>query len=140
MFYFFFEDGFAAQYVVVVLGEAVGFVADVLEEAQAGVVAGEADGFGAGLGVDEFFLFGEGDDHGGFDVHGFEDVHGGVELAEAAVDEDDVGEEFVAGAGFAVSAGDDFLDAEVVVVALAVLYFVAAIGIFEGDAVDEADF
>ena len=92
MLYVFFQLRFSPENVVIVLGEAMGFVADVLEEAQAGVVAGEADGFGASLGVDEFFFFGEGDDHGGFDVHGFEDVHGGVELAEAAVDQDDIGE------------------------------------------------
>ena len=39
----------AAENVVVVLGESVALIADVLEQAQAGVVAGEVEGLGAGL-------------------------------------------------------------------------------------------
>jgi hypothetical protein len=54
------------QDVVVVLGEAVGFVADGLDEAEAGVVAREADGLGLLLDVDELFLLREEITMGGF--------------------------------------------------------------------------
>ncbi len=125
---------------MVVLGEAVGFVAEILQQFEAHVVAGEAEGGGFGLDVEQFFFLGERNDHGGFDVHGGEDFHGRVELAEAAVDEDDVGIKLVARAGFAIAARDHFLNRKVVVVAQIVLDLVAAIGVFEGHAVDEADF
>lgn len=122
------------------LGEAVGLIADVLEEFEGEVIFGEADGSGSGVGVEEFLFFCEGDDHWGFDVHGGEDVHGGMELSESAVDEDEIWEEFVGIAGVAISTGDDLLDGEIVVVAEVVSDFVAAVGVFEGEAVDEADF
>lgn len=121
------------------LSEAVGFVADVLEELEAEVVALDADGVADAVDVDEFFFFGEGDDLCGFVVHGFEDVHGGVELADAAVDKDQIGEKLVAGGGLAIPAGDDFLDGEEIVVALAMLDAIAAIAVFEGNAINETD-
>ncbi len=124
---------------VVTLAEAVGFVADVLEEFEAGVGAGEFDGAFARLDVDFFFALGEGDHHGGADVHLVEGVLGGVELAEAAVDEDDVGVEFAVVAGVAVAAGDDFLDGFVVIDAGDGFDAEAAVAVFEGAAVDEAD-
>ena len=62
-----------------------------------------------------------------------------MELAEAAVDEDDVGVEFVSFACFAVSTGDDFTDGLVVIIGCG-FDAVTAVFIFEGFAVDEADF
>ncbi len=56
--YFSFAEGFlSSEDMVVVLGEAVGFVADLLEEAEAWVVSSEFEGFGLALDVDEFFFF-----------------------------------------------------------------------------------
>ena len=124
---------------MIVLGEAVGFVAEILEEFEAHVIAGEADGGGFGLDVKKFFFFGEGDDHGGFDVHGCEDFHGGVKLAEAAVDEDHVGVELVVLPGLAIAARNDLLNREIIVVTQIMFDLVAAIGIFEWHAVNEAD-
>ncbi len=134
-----FEAFFGDEKVVVALAEAVGFIADVLEEFEAGVGAGEFDGAGAGLDEDFFFAFGEGDDHGGFDVPLVEGVLGGVELSEAAVDEDDVGVEFGVLACVAVTAGDDFLDGFVVVNTGDRFDAIAAVAVFERAAVDEAD-
>jgi len=57
-----------------------------------------------------------------------------------AVDEDHVGIQFVVQTRLAITAADDFLDAQVVVVPLAVLDFVAAVAVFEGNSVKEADF
>ena len=62
-----------------------------------------------------------------------------MELAEPAVDEDDVGVEFVAFACFAVSAGDDFADGLVVIVGCG-FDAVASVFVFEWFSVDEADF
>ena len=67
------------------MGEAVGFVADLLEESEAWVVSSEFEGLRYALDVDEFFFFGDGDDHWGFGVELVKGVHGGVELADAAV-------------------------------------------------------
>ena len=53
-------EGFLlAEFVVVGLGEAVGFVAHLLEQPQRLVVAGEADGCGFGLDVDFLLAFGQ---------------------------------------------------------------------------------
>lgn len=62
-----------------------------------------------------------------------------MELAEPAVDEDYVGVEFVTFACFAVSAGDDFAYGLVVIVGCG-FDAVASVFIFEGFAVDEANF
>ena len=77
------------------LREAVRLVADLLEELEAQIVAAELDGAGFPLDVDELFLFGEAHDHRRRDVECVEDVHGGVELAQPAVDQDDIRVELV---------------------------------------------
>ena len=77
------------------LGEAVGFVADVLQQLQAQVISREADRLGLGLHVDQLFLLRQRDHHRRLDVHGLEDFHRRVELAEAAVDQDHVGIQLV---------------------------------------------
>ncbi len=67
-----------------------------------------------------------------------------MELAQPAVDEDDIGVELVAGAGLAVAAADDLADGGVVVVEPARLVggfdAVAAVLVLERTPVDEADF
>jgi hypothetical protein len=55
------EGAFAAEQVVVVLGESVGFVAHVLEQAQREGIAAQADGFFLAGEKDFFVLFGQGD-------------------------------------------------------------------------------
>jgi hypothetical protein len=60
----FVERALAAEDVVVVLGEAVGFVADLLEQAQGRIVAGQADGAAAGLDVELLLALGQRYDHG----------------------------------------------------------------------------
>jgi hypothetical protein len=49
----------SSEHVVVVLGEAVGFVADVLQEAKGGGVAAEFDRLGVAGAEDLFLLLGE---------------------------------------------------------------------------------
>jgi hypothetical protein len=70
------EGGLAAEEVVVVLGEAVGFVADVLEEAEGVAVAGEPAGFGLAGDVDLFFSLGEADREGALVLLHSERLHG----------------------------------------------------------------
>ena len=55
------EGAFAAEQVVVVLGESVGFVAHVLEQSQCEGIAAQADGFFLAGEKDFFVLFGQGD-------------------------------------------------------------------------------
>ena len=121
------------------LREAVGLVADVLEQLQAEVVPRQLQRLALGLHVDQLLLLRQRDDHRRLDVHRLEDFQRRVELAEAAVDEDHVGVQLVVAAGLAVAAADDFLDGQVVVVPLPVLDLVAAVAVLERHAVDEAD-
>ncbi len=70
---------------MIVLGEAVGFVADVLEEAEGVGVTAEAEGF-VGVGGEDFFAaLGEGEYRGRGALEGGEGGQRGVELAPAAV-------------------------------------------------------
>jgi hypothetical protein len=55
------EGAFAAEQVVVVLSESVGFVAHVLEQSQCERIAAQADGFFLAWEKDLFVLFGQGD-------------------------------------------------------------------------------
>lgn len=134
-----FEAFFGDKEVVVALAEAVGFVADMLKEFKGGIGAGEFDGGGAGLDVDFFLALGEGDHHRGAYIHFGEGGLSGMKLAEAAVDEDDVGIEFLIDASVTVAAGDDFLDGFVIVDAGDGFDTEAAVAVFERSAIDEAD-
>ncbi len=49
----------ATEDVVIVLGEAMGLIADVLKELQADVVARKVDWFALGLRVNQLFLLGQ---------------------------------------------------------------------------------
>ena len=121
------------------LGEAVGFVADVLEEAEGGVAARQGEGLVAAGEEEGFPAFGEGEEEGRFAGHLAEGVLGGVELAEAAVDEDEVGVDLLAVGGLAVAAAEDLLDHGVIVEAGDLADAEAAVAGLEGPSVDEAD-
>ena len=84
---------------MVVLGEPVGFVADRLAELQTRVGAGEPNRLRPRLVIDQFFLLRQRNNHRRFGVESFEDLERGMELTEAAVDDDQVGVEFLALAG-----------------------------------------
>src|SRR4051812_43146666 len=94
---------FAAEEVVIVLGEAVGFVADVLEQAQRERMVGEFQGPVRSRQVDFLFLLGEREKRRRGDLLVPEGGQGGGELPLAPVDEEDVGEDFVLVAEAAVA-------------------------------------
>ena len=62
------EGAFAAEQVVVVLCESVGFVAHVLEQSQCEGIAAQADGFFLAGEEDFFVLFGQGDQDRGSQI------------------------------------------------------------------------
>ena len=74
-------------------GEAVAFVADLLDDVQDGRAAVEDDGVVfLAVDVDDLFALGDGGERLRGEAELGEGVGGGVELAEAAVDEDERGE------------------------------------------------
>ena len=75
---------------MVVLGETVGLVADVLQQAQGVGMAAEAKGRVEVHGEDRFLALGQGDDHRRADGHVAEGFQPGVELPESSVDQYDV--------------------------------------------------
>ena len=123
---------------MIVLREAVGLVADLLEQAQAEVVPAEFDRGGSPLDVDQFFLFGQAHDHRWRDIERIEDLHGGVELAEPAVDQDHLGVELAAAARLAVAPADDLLQ-RLVVIIFDGCDLISAVLVLEGSAIDETD-
>ena len=71
-------------------GEAVGLVADLLDEMKDGRATLEHDGrVFLPVDVDDLFFFGDGGEGLGVDTDFGEGICGGVELAEATVDEDE---------------------------------------------------
>ena len=73
-------------------GEAMALVADHLDEMEYGRAAIEDYGLVfVAVEVDDFFFFGDGGEGLRGEAEGFEGFGGGVELAEAAVDEDERG-------------------------------------------------
>ncbi len=112
------DEFFAAAGAVGGDGEAVGFVAQALQEIQHRVARGELEGgaaghvepFAAGIAVG---AFGDGDQWQVGDAEFFEHGLGGGELAGAAIDEDEVGPMRVIavgvfGLGAGEAAGEDF--------------------------------
>ena len=90
------QRAFLAEHMVVMLSEAVGLVADVLQEPQGERPAAEHDRLGPSLHEDLFLALGQGDDGRRDDLERVEGGQGGAELALAAVDQPDVGERLVA--------------------------------------------
>ena len=87
---------FAAAEAVEGDGEAVGFVADLLDEVEDRVVAVELDGLVfLAVEVEDLFLFGDAGERLVDDGEGLEGFGGSLELADAAVDEDEAGERLV---------------------------------------------
>ena len=98
-------------------GETVGFVADLLDQVEYGVVAVELDGLVfLAVEVEDFFFLGDAGEGLVDDGEGFEGFGGGVELADAAVDEDQAGERFVFFEDALVAAGYGFAHGGEVVV------------------------
>ena len=98
-------------------GEAVSLVADLLDEVEDGIVAVELDGLVfLAVEVEDFFFFGDAGEGLVDDSEGFEGFSGGVELADAAVDEDEAGERLVFFEDAFVAAGDGFAHGGEVVV------------------------
>jgi len=84
-----------AALAVITDGEAVALVADELDEMKDGGAAVKDDGLVfVAVEVDDFFLFCDGGERLAGEAEGFEGFSGGVELAEAAIDEDQAGEGF----------------------------------------------
>jgi hypothetical protein len=78
-----------AAFAMVSDGEAVALVANALDQMQDGGAAIEDDGLVfLAVEVDDFFSLGDGGEWLGGDAEGFKGGGGGVELADAAVDED----------------------------------------------------
>ena len=89
--------------------EAVGLVADLLDQMKDGIVAVEPDRLVfLAVEVEDFFLFGDAGQRLVDDGEGFEGFGGGVELADAAVDEDKAGEGLILFQDALVAAGDGF--------------------------------
>ena len=96
LIHFLAERPLLPEHVVVVLGEAVGLVADVLEQPQGERAAAQDDRVGPAGDVDLLLLLGQRDQGRRGDAERLEGVEGRVELALAAVDQEDVGERLVA--------------------------------------------
>src|SRR3954447_14929685 len=83
----------APEDVVVVLGEAVGLVADVLEQAQGGGVPAQAQRLRRAGAVDLLLALGQRQQAGRLDAEHPERLQGGVQLPLAAVDQEHVGKD-----------------------------------------------
>jgi hypothetical protein len=98
-------------------GEAMGLVADLLDQVEDRVVAVELDGLVfLAVEVEDLFLFGDAGERLVDDSQRFEGFGGGVELADAAVDQDQAGEGLVFLEDALVAAGDGFAHGGEVVV------------------------
>ena len=125
---------------VVVLRKPVRLVADRLAELQRDVRARQPDRLGALLHIDQLFLLGQRDHHRRLAFQQCKRFERGVQLAQPAVDDDDVGVELLAIAGLAIPAAHNLPDARIIVVApLDGLDAVASVLALEGLSVDEAD-
>ena len=124
---------------VVVLGEAVSLVADVLQQPQSIRVAAEDLRIGL-TGQEHFFLaLGEGQRKRRLDVESTHRVHGGVELTFASVDQQQVGKPLALLRESTKPTRDDFVDRSEIVDAFHCADFVALVAVLEWQAVDELD-
>ena len=101
-----FGDAPFHEQLVVAVGEAVGFIADALQELEGAAVVGEADGNRPPGAVDLFEFFGEADDGEFVQAEALELAAGGAELAFSAIDDDEVGELSLAGARGGMERGE----------------------------------
>ena len=100
-------------------GEAVRFVADLLDKVQDWRMPLEDDRFVLlAVDVKDFFFFGDAGERLIDDLERFEGFGGGVQLADSAVNQDQTGHRFLFFLNTAIAAGDGFAHAgEVVVLA-----------------------
>ena len=123
---------------VVMLGEAMGLVANCLAEFETEMLAPEADGLGDAGDVQQLFLLGQRDHPRRLHAQLGERVERGVELPDAAVDQNEVGIQLFALARVAIAAADGLAHRVEVIVGDR-LNLVAAIAFLERLSVDEAD-
>ncbi len=90
------------------LGEAVGFVANMLEEAEAGVTPGQGQGFRPPGDVGDFLFFGQAHQDLRIGADLLQGFGGGGELAFAAVNQDNIRKNLAGFKHFAVTAADHF--------------------------------
>ena len=86
------------------LGETLGFIADVLKEFESGRSSREFYGSRGAKDKNFFLLFRESGDFYRWGVQFFQSGMNGMELAESAVDEDEVGPKLFAGEGVFIPA------------------------------------
>ncbi len=122
---------------VVVLCESVCLVAYVLQEFFSGVVCGELEGVFVAVYVDKLLFFCDRCEQGHWSVHFYKGLFCGVELAEASVDEYDIGPKLFALKGMGVSSCDDFFNAGVIVDAGDGLDLESSVSAFERFSVNE---
>ena len=84
------EGPLGPQGAVVGDGEAVGLVPEALEQLEHGAGPGDPQGLGAAGAEDQLLLLGQGGPLQLVEAQGRQGALGGVELAQAAVDEDEV--------------------------------------------------
>ena len=100
---------FAATEAVEGNGEAVGLVANLLDEVKHRIMAIKLDGFVfLAVEIEDLLLFGDAGEGLVDDSEGFEGFGGGVELADAAVDEDQAGQGLIFFEDALVAAGHGF--------------------------------
>lgn len=86
------ESRFAAEHVVVVLSEAMRFIAHILQQSQAKGMSTEFDRVGLTGNKDFLVAFGEGDGDRGLDTQQLKGFHDGIELSLTAVDKEQIRE------------------------------------------------
>jgi hypothetical protein len=128
-----------AQDVVIVLGEAMSLVANILQQPQRERVAAEPQRLGLPRHVDFLLAFGQRDKRGRGDVQFPKSGDRGVQLPFAAIDQQQIGKDLGFVAQPPIPPRDDFVDAAEVVDAGDFADLVPSIARFERQAVDELD-
>src|SRR4051794_28940785 len=80
----------AAQNVQIVLGKAMGLIAHVLQQTQSGRVPAQTQGFALPGPVNLLLPLGQREQDGRLDIHDTKRLQCGVQLTEAAIDEQNV--------------------------------------------------
>ena len=115
------EDGFfeplAAERGVEAVGEMVGFIPNLLEEPEGGIVMGQVEGLATVAEDDGFVALGQSDEGRRLQFLGEECFERGGDLSGSAIDDDQVGKGLLFVAEPTVAAADDFFHRPEVVVA-----------------------